>query len=163
MAAITDLAAASSVATTDLLVVNQSGTDRKVTADKFAILLPGSTATSRAQRTVATGTGATAGPIDIAYSTISGQLALQTFIDPSGIFSIDLYAYSAGATYVGYGRVLVMAYQTGGTAFSAAALIRQDFVTNMSLSVALSISTGNLRLTLSATQTIVGWSWRLVG
>ncbi len=36
MAAITDLAAASSVAATDLLVVSQSGTDRKVTADKFA-------------------------------------------------------------------------------------------------------------------------------
>ena len=35
MAAITDLAAASSVAAADLLVVNQSGTDRKVTADKF--------------------------------------------------------------------------------------------------------------------------------
>lgn len=38
MAAIPDLAAASSVAATDLLVVNQSGTDRKVTADKFAIV-----------------------------------------------------------------------------------------------------------------------------
>mgnify|MGYP000856752186 FL=1 len=36
MAAITDLAAASSVAATDLLVISQSGTDRKVTADKFA-------------------------------------------------------------------------------------------------------------------------------
>ena len=35
MAAITDLAAASSVAPTDLLVINQSGTDRKVTAGKF--------------------------------------------------------------------------------------------------------------------------------
>jgi hypothetical protein len=35
MAAITDLAAASSVAATDNLVINQSGTDRKVTADKF--------------------------------------------------------------------------------------------------------------------------------
>lgn len=38
MAAITDLAAASSVAATDNLVVNQSGTDRKVTADKFGVL-----------------------------------------------------------------------------------------------------------------------------
>ena len=38
MAAITDLAAASSVAAGDNLVINQSGTDRKVTADKFAIV-----------------------------------------------------------------------------------------------------------------------------
>ena len=38
MAAITDLAAASSVAATDNLVVNQGGTDRRVTADKFAIV-----------------------------------------------------------------------------------------------------------------------------
>ena len=38
MAAITDLAAASSVAATDNLVINQSGTDRRVTADKFAVL-----------------------------------------------------------------------------------------------------------------------------
>lgn len=37
MAAIPDLAAASSVAAGDLLVVNQSGTDRKVTADKFVV------------------------------------------------------------------------------------------------------------------------------
>ena len=35
MAAIPDLAAASAVAATDLLVINQSGTDRKVSADKF--------------------------------------------------------------------------------------------------------------------------------
>ena len=38
MAAITDLAAASSVAATDNLVINQGGTDRRVTADKFAVL-----------------------------------------------------------------------------------------------------------------------------
>ena len=38
MAAITDLAAASSVAATDNLVINQSGTDRRVTANKFAVL-----------------------------------------------------------------------------------------------------------------------------
>ena len=38
MAAITDLAAASSVAGPDQLVINQGGTDRRVTADKFAIL-----------------------------------------------------------------------------------------------------------------------------
>ena len=37
MAAIPDLAAASSVAATDLLVISQSGTDRKVTADKFVV------------------------------------------------------------------------------------------------------------------------------
>jgi len=37
MAAITDLAAASSVAATDNLVINQSGTDRKVTANKFVV------------------------------------------------------------------------------------------------------------------------------
>ena len=41
MAAITDLAAASSVAATDLLVISQSGTDRKVTADKFGIYVAG--------------------------------------------------------------------------------------------------------------------------
>lgn len=38
MAAITDLAAASSVGASDNLVINQSGTDRKVTADKFAVV-----------------------------------------------------------------------------------------------------------------------------
>ena len=38
MAAITDLAAASSVGATDNLVINQGGTDRRVTADKFAVL-----------------------------------------------------------------------------------------------------------------------------
>lgn len=43
MAAIPDLAAASSVAATDLLVVNQSGTDRKVTADKFVTVASGVT------------------------------------------------------------------------------------------------------------------------
>jgi hypothetical protein len=41
MAAITDLAAASSVAATDLLVISQSGTDRKVTADKFSAFTTG--------------------------------------------------------------------------------------------------------------------------
>ena len=43
MAAITDLAAASSVAATDLLVISQSGTDRKVTADKFVTVAGGTT------------------------------------------------------------------------------------------------------------------------
>lgn len=38
MAAITDLAAASSVGTGDYLVISQSGNDRKVTANKFAII-----------------------------------------------------------------------------------------------------------------------------
>lgn len=38
MAAITDLASASSVAAGDYLVVSQSGTDKKVTADKFAVV-----------------------------------------------------------------------------------------------------------------------------
>jgi hypothetical protein len=38
MAAITDLSSASSVAGTDNLVINQSGTDKKVTANKFAIV-----------------------------------------------------------------------------------------------------------------------------
>lgn len=37
MATITDLASASSVSAGDNLVINQSGTDRKVTADKFAV------------------------------------------------------------------------------------------------------------------------------
>lgn len=46
MAAITDLAAASSVASTDNLVVNQSGTDRKVTANKFAIVALSNTFTA---------------------------------------------------------------------------------------------------------------------
>lgn len=41
MAAITDLAAASSVAAADYLVLSQSGTDKKVTADKFAIMTTG--------------------------------------------------------------------------------------------------------------------------
>lgn len=38
MPGIADLGSASSVAITDNLVVNQAGTDRKVTADKFAIV-----------------------------------------------------------------------------------------------------------------------------
>jgi hypothetical protein len=38
MAAITDLAAAGGVNAADNLVINQSGTDRKVTADKFAVV-----------------------------------------------------------------------------------------------------------------------------
>lgn len=38
MTAITDLAAAASIGASDLLVVSQSGTDKKVTADKFAVL-----------------------------------------------------------------------------------------------------------------------------
>lgn len=38
MAAITDLSTASSVNTSDYLVVSQSGTDKKVTANKFAIV-----------------------------------------------------------------------------------------------------------------------------
>lgn len=41
MAAITDLATASSVATGDYLVISQGGTDRKVVADKFAIHVAG--------------------------------------------------------------------------------------------------------------------------
>lgn len=41
MAAITDLAAASSVAAADLFVINQSGTDKKVTADKLAVQVAG--------------------------------------------------------------------------------------------------------------------------
>lgn len=41
MAAITDLASASSVAVGDYLVISQSGTDKKVTANKFAIQTAG--------------------------------------------------------------------------------------------------------------------------
>lgn len=41
MAAITDLATASSIAAADYLVVNQSGTDKKFTADKLGIIANG--------------------------------------------------------------------------------------------------------------------------
>ena len=41
MAAITDLSTASSINTSDYLVVSQSGTDKKATADKFAITANG--------------------------------------------------------------------------------------------------------------------------
>ena len=41
MAAITDLSSASSVNAADYLVLSQSGTDKKVTADKFAVLTSG--------------------------------------------------------------------------------------------------------------------------
>ena len=41
MAAITDLSTASSVNAADYLVLSQSGTDKKVTADKFAVLTSG--------------------------------------------------------------------------------------------------------------------------
>lgn len=58
MAAITDLASASSVAAGDYLVVSQSGTDKKVTADKLVIA--GTTTTSALALQVAdTGVGTT--------------------------------------------------------------------------------------------------------
>ncbi len=49
MAAITDLAAASVVSASDNLVINQSGTDRKVVASKFAIAAGANTFTATPQ------------------------------------------------------------------------------------------------------------------
>lgn len=46
MTSITDLAAAGSVAAGDQLAINQSGTDRRVAADKFAILSAANTFTA---------------------------------------------------------------------------------------------------------------------
>jgi hypothetical protein len=94
MPAITDLAAAGSVAAGDQLAINQSGTDRRVTADKFAILGvaqngklvlgPGTTLTISAGAITATGSfhfvdtqgGAAADDLDTINGGVTGQILL---------------------------------------------------------------------------------------
>ena len=78
MAAITDLAAASSVAAADLLVVNQSGTDRKVTADKFVTVN-----SSGATTVIARATITTVALANNATQTVSGSYGVLIVINGS--------------------------------------------------------------------------------
>ena len=102
MAAITDLAAASSVAGTDLLVVSQSGTDRKATADKFA-----RTGTTNAATTFGgVEVGGTAQGVGI-YDSKFTQVKTASFtladdavwLTPTKLWGFAMIAESAGANY----------------------------------------------------------------
>lgn len=106
MTAITDLAAASSVAATDNLVINQSGTDRKVTADKFAIVAAANTFTAAqtvvgggvGQRQAASGNGAAVMSVGPARTTSislpNGQSFTFTF-DGDGCLFVIWFGFSA--------------------------------------------------------------------
>jgi hypothetical protein len=76
MAAITDLAAASSVAATDLLVVSQSGTDRKVTADKF-VTTDGAGKTAAVRQVVPTMLSLANNATQVLAASIFGLLMLE--------------------------------------------------------------------------------------
>jgi cyclophilin family peptidyl-prolyl cis-trans isomerase len=73
MAAITDLSTASSVAVGDYLVVSQSGTDKKVTANKFAVVSLANTFTGEPGREEAGGDSAFGGEFvdELNASTLS--------------------------------------------------------------------------------------------
>lgn len=69
MAAITDLASASSVAAGDYLVVSQSGTDKKATANKFAIVAVANTFTTTQSINPATNATALGGTMPVANTS----------------------------------------------------------------------------------------------
>ena len=101
MAAITDLAAASSVAGTDNLVINQSGTDRKVVANKFAIVA--ATNTFDLLQTLTSGAA-----IGVAGNTLvrEGNAVLRQKLEQYSLASTNLLTVSSDM----YGRALVFVY-----------------------------------------------------
>ena len=114
MAAITDLAAASAVNGTDNLVINQSGTDRKVTADKFAIVVAANTFTAAqtvvgagiGQRQAATGNGAaimSVGPARTANIALANGQSFTFTFDGDGCFF---------AVWFGFGALLFAPYNS---------------------------------------------------
>lgn len=103
MAAITDLAAASSVAATDNLVVNQSGTDRKVTANKFAVVANANTLTNT--NTFSGNTRVRPHIIDDAYSLDVSHDTLT--LTAGGLISL-------GTAFAGF--LVVTEETSGGTA-----------------------------------------------
>jgi len=103
MAAITDLAAASSVAATDNLVINQGGTDRKVTADKFAVL--GLANTFAAGQNFRGRVGLTATKSGIAHNT-----AVQSFTLTMSAYGIVTGAYLVTLVASGTGRLATQTY-----------------------------------------------------
>lgn len=76
MAAITDLSTASSVGTGDYLVISQSGTDKKVTANKFAILAQSQTF-ANAQAIAPTATNVNGLEINMPTSTTGKALQIK--------------------------------------------------------------------------------------
>jgi hypothetical protein len=99
MASITDLAAASSIATTDLLVVNQSGTDRKATAANLAVLVTG--------KQLMVDTGFTTSTAAKRFSTITAALSAATAGDTisisAGTYTENLTVSQNYLHIVGYG------------------------------------------------------------
>lgn len=112
MAAITDLSTASSVGTGDYLVISQSGTDKKVTANKLAIVASSNTFTTAQSINPATNVTALAGTMpvgntseifDFYYSTQQRFIVRQR----SNVSEIRLVAFdngSAGAPHLFIGR-----------------------------------------------------------
>lgn len=96
MAAITDLAAASSVAAADNLVINQSGTDKKVTADKFAVV--GNTNTFSAIQTFSAAVNA--GLINNAADTNVANNGTYTFTYSAAIVMIHDRSSGAAGMYL---------------------------------------------------------------
>ncbi len=104
MTAITDLAAASSVGASDNLVINQSGTDKKVTADKFAVLAAANTFAALATFSAGIAAGSITPP---GVSMVNGNIqALSNFttitngiliiLDTSGT-QYGIFAVKSGA------------------------------------------------------------------
>ena len=102
MPSLTELSAASSVAAADQLLINQSGTDKRVTADKFGIITTG---TWTPILSTASGSGIVYGNQVGTYVKVgslvmlSARLALTSKGTASGALYISNFPYTAaGAT-----------------------------------------------------------------
>jgi hypothetical protein len=127
---------------------------------RLGVLNAGAATARRVKRSVAAGNLASAGPLDIAYSTISPQLDLPTAFTASGIFDIHLFVSSASQS--GYGRVTLVAYQSGGV-FAGVAICGTMLAGLLGLTVTASIVSGALRLTFTGNTTITNINWLVVG
>lgn len=139
---------------------SETDKDRRVDIAKFGILNAGAASALRVRRVAAAGQIAGAGPLDIAYATISAQLDLPTAFTASGIFDVELFVGSASQS--GYGRVTLLAYQSGGQ-FAGVATCGTQIGGSLGMTVTPSVVGGALRLTLTGNTTITNINWRVWG
>lgn len=92
MPSLTELSAASSVAAADQLLINQSGTDKRVTADKFGIITTGAWTP---EITSAGGSGITHGTRGGTYVKIG------SFVFLSGYVTLTSKGTASGSLFIG--------------------------------------------------------------
>lgn len=95
MAAITDLSTASSVGASDYLVISQSGTDKKVTSNKLAIVGAANTFTKK--QTVAPDSNTVGVEIDMPAGSVTSA---ALYVTRNSGAAVELAALSSGYNYL---------------------------------------------------------------